>query len=945
MKNSKRLATLAILFALVGCGGNGTSTSNNSTPSTPISSSVNTGAEDLAYLKTVAQRLIYDGRGWATDGIRGDITDLITSMDDGKVTVTYASSDTSIIVIEGDTGKVTLPEAGSTTTGYAVVTLTATLTYNGQTTTKEFLVKVHEKIGTSKISEIHTNTQGAAYEIKGTVTGVNARGFTVYDGTGSILVYLGSDPTVAVGDYVKVSGTTTFYQGVAQYDSSASVEVLDETAPSEAVFDFSTPEAYDGAAIDAWAQAGGKVGPYITVRGTLSVSGNYYNLAIDGTTYVGSLSYPAKDSGFDKFDGKVVDATGFLLYISGSSTKYANIMVTELKEPELSENEKVAAVKSELTIQTAVTDSLSLPTTGEYGTTIAWSSENTAAIAIDGEGNVTITQDENTAVTVKLTATITLGDTSESKDFNVTVLPVNLEATHTITGIKTTGTAVTGAIVEATVVGVNTRGYFLTDGTNTIEVYGSNPAVKDGDKVLIQLSVSVSGKYGLQGEDAILLQTVSEGNDSGLTPVNYTFADLYAASNSKQAIEQSYVNDMVGKYVEVTGYMLKSGNYYNFYQENSTDSNSINLMNTTDAKLADVVANLGVEVTIRGYVYGFSQNIDVTDKNRYIQLVFDKVVSTKTPDPVVNNLFVATDWEEADELQADVNEGAKIVYWADQNWSGSKVVATPSVEDGVFTIASTLESGSNWFGLQAFINVPNNAADNTYNVSLTLNSTVAGKITFNGKVIEVNVGENELVDTVTVASATRWDGESYVTSPVSIQFGVNPEVDTTVTAEHNATMQNATYSLSNIVITDANDNTQDTPSTPAETVLAASITFDSTDNRTELSTEKQVWSSNGITVTGEKSSSTVDVADYANPARFYKSSKLTIAYSEEIVKIVITCKYDDKCYSSSDTIPGATLTVEDKVMTVVLDTPATSFTIDSLALQIRVVSIDVYTAA
>ncbi len=957
MKNSKKLATLAVLFALVGCGGNGTSTSNktsssnagNSTTSTPSNSStpsISTGAEDLAYLKSVAQRLIYDGRGWTTDGIRGDITDLITSMEDGAVSISYASSNTDIIVIDGDKGIVTLPEAGSTTMGYEVVTLTATLTYKGQTTTKDFKVKVHEVMGVSKISDIHANTQADTYEIKGTVTGINSRGFTVYDGTGSILVYLNSLPTVAVGDYVKVSGTVTFYQSVAQYDSSASVTVLNETAPAEAVFDFTTPTAYDGAAITAWAQDGGKVGPYITVRGALSVSGYYYNLTIDGTTYKGSLSYPLESSNFSSFDGKVVDVTGFLLYVSGSDTKYANIMVTDLKEPELSETEKVDAVKNDLTVPAAATNSLSLPKTGEYGATITWESANTAVIAIDSEGNATVTQDEKNATVVKLTATISLGETTATKEFNVTVLPINLEATHTITNIKTTGTAVTGAIVEATVVGVNTRGYYLTDGTNTIEVYGSDSAVKEGDKVLVQLNVTPNEKYGLQGGNAILLQTISEGNESGLTPVNYAFADLYSASNSKQVIEQTYVNDMVGKYVEVTGYMLSNGTYYNFYKENSTDSSSINLMNTTDAKLEDVKANLGVEVTIRAYVYGFSQGASVTEKARYIQLVFDKVVAKETPnpDPVVDNLFVATDWEEADELQADVNEGAKIVYWADQNWSGSKVNATTSVEDGVFTIASTLESGSNWFALQAFINVPNNAADDTYDVSLTLNSSVAGKITFNGKTVELVVGENKLTDTVTVASATRWDGAGYITAPVSIQFGVNPDVDATVTAEDNAIMQTATYSLSNIVIAVA-DTTDDTPVTPAEAVLAASITFDTTANRTEISTEKQVWQANGITVTGEKASSTTDVADYSNPVRFYKSSKLTVAYSKEIVKIVITCKYANKCYSSSDTIPGATLTVEDKVMTIVLDTPATSFTIDSLATQLRVVSIDVYTAA
>ena len=172
-----------------------------------------------------------------------------------------------------------------------------------------------------------------------------------------------------------------------------------------------------------------------------------------------------------------------------------------------------------------------------------------------------------------------------------------------------------------------------------------------------------------------------------------------------------------------------------------------------------------------------------------------------TPDPIVpdapveGNLFVATGWEEADELQADVNEGANIVYWADTNWSGSIVTATTSVEDGIFSIDSTLTSGSCWHGLQAFINVPNNAAGDEYDVSLTINSSVAGKITFNGQVVDLVEGRNDLSAHVKLASANRWDGVAFVTAPISIQFGVEGAA-----ADANAVVQNGEYKLYNIVV-------------------------------------------------------------------------------------------------------------------------------------------------
>ena len=185
-----------------------------------------------------------------------------------------------------------------------------------------------------------------------------------------------------------------------------------------------------------------------------------------------------------------------------------------------------------------------------------------------------------------------------------------------------------------------------------------------------------------------------------------------------------------------------------------------------------------------------------------------------TPDPIVpdapveGNLFVANGWQEGEELTADENEGAKIIYWADTNWTGSLVTATTSVEDGVFKIDGTQVSGYCWHGLQAFINVPNNAAGDTYNVSLTLKSSVAGKIHFNGQVVDLVVGDNELTSTVTVIATNRWDGAPYITAPVSIQFGAEQ-----ANQDANKAMQNGEYELSNIVIEKATGGST-TPDTP-----------------------------------------------------------------------------------------------------------------------------------
>lgn len=123
----------------------------------------------------------------------------------------------------------------------------------------------------------------------------------------------------------------------------------------------------------------------------------------------------------------------------------------------------------------------------------------------------------------------------------------------------------------------------------------------------------------------------------------------------------------------------------------------------------------------------------------------------------------------------------------------------------------------------------------------------------------------------------------------------------------------------------------------------ATIKFNDKAARTEFDTNHQVWEQNGIKVTNNKAASTSNVADYANPARFYASSELVIEYTANIEKVVINTA-DGRNFASSLTIDGCTVTVDGSVCTIVLNAPATSVTIAKLAAQVRVSSIEVYPA-
>lgn len=114
--------------------------------------------------------------------------------------------------------------------------------------------------------------------------------------------------------------------------------------------------------------------------------------------------------------------------------------------------------------------------------------------------------------------------------------------------------------------------------------------------------------------------------------------------------------------------------------------------------------------------------------------------------------------------------------------------------------------------------------------------------------------------------------------------------------------------------------------------IEATLSFADKAQRTEFTTSKQVWEQNGIVLTNDKAASTSNVADYANPARFYKSSKITIEAPGNITKIVFDCNSSSYATALKSSITsGGTVSVNSDKVTVVLTDPATSFVIASLS--------------
>ncbi len=185
--------------------------------------------------------------------------------------------------------------------------------------------------GVSTISEVIAGENGA-YTIEGTVVGVNARSFLVKDDTGIILIYLGWDDTAktpvvsynaTVGQKVKVTGTTTTYSKLKQFsETGLTIEKI-----ADGTYTQPTPTVLDGAGFDAYAAAAPVV-KYVQYTGVLTISGFYYNIAVEGTNLQGSLAYPIDGSIDASLNGQEIVVTGYAMGMTNKSTMINTLAIS-----------------------------------------------------------------------------------------------------------------------------------------------------------------------------------------------------------------------------------------------------------------------------------------------------------------------------------------------------------------------------------------------------------------------------------------------------------------------------------------------------------------------------------------------------------------------------------------------------------------------------------------
>lgn len=163
--------------------------------------------------------------------------------------------------------------------------------------------------------------EGKNQEITGWVIATNTVSFIVEDEEGCVLVYLGTVPQYKEGQVVKVQGVVEEKFDMLQFPKTSTITPTGETKEIERP----EPVVMDAAAMDAYLAS--PYIEYVEYTGTLTVSGAYYNVEINGAnTAIGSITYPSQEM-MNNIAG-TVKVTGYTTGVSQG--KYINTMAVKV---------------------------------------------------------------------------------------------------------------------------------------------------------------------------------------------------------------------------------------------------------------------------------------------------------------------------------------------------------------------------------------------------------------------------------------------------------------------------------------------------------------------------------------------------------------------------------------------------------------------------------------
>ena len=207
---------------------------------------------------------------------------------------------------------------------------------NNEVTRESLVIKYQVEEVFNTVSEVLSGKVGDSYKTKATVVAVSNVSFLVKDDTGYILNYYGTDyqKDLAVGDQVTIDGSTSTYSGSVQFNKASYIKTGNTNIAHPSANELDIEE------INALVSTSSITVQYVKLTGKLSISGSYVNLDIEGSEARGSILTVTDVS---ELNAKLVEVEGYYIYISGTSTKFINILATSvlLCDDQGQENEAV----------------------------------------------------------------------------------------------------------------------------------------------------------------------------------------------------------------------------------------------------------------------------------------------------------------------------------------------------------------------------------------------------------------------------------------------------------------------------------------------------------------------------------------------------------------------------------------------------------------------------
>jgi hypothetical protein len=369
----------------------------------------------------------------------------------------------------------------------------------------------------------------------------------------------------------------------------------------------------------------GNDGETFRIRGTVTtiVNTNYGNLYIEdetGSIYIYGLfnakgQYPKDAGGWNTFGVE----SGDVITVQGPRTMYGSTL-------ELVDATLISVEKSLIDIDPAAV-TLESPEAGTFTVSVISKANGMAVIPSEdwikvtdiaaGEKEAaiyTFAYEANTTTAAR-TATIVFKATNSSKSITVTqpgVPPTGQGVTEIVALADNSGVET----LESQVVAKTAKGFVISDGSTAIYVYdnAANP-VEIGDKVKV---FATKTTYNGVPE----LATVTAVEKTGNAAVSYPAPKDITATVGEYAAT-------VAEYIQFTGTLKKSGNYYNVEIDGADPGvKQGSLVQPVEAVGADAFD--GQSITVTGYFNGLSGG------GKYVNVIVTKIVGANAKGTLAN---------------------------------------------------------------------------------------------------------------------------------------------------------------------------------------------------------------------------------------------------------------------------------------------------------------------